>query len=111
MGEAAAKPSPEPTQKALRELGATRSFLIGDTVDDILSAVSAGKAPALPLWRTALAGFYSPFSILVFFFLSWRMMPFSNHLSRSSCFSKSIFYSVPVITAYVAACACEEGFR
>ena len=42
MGEAAAKPSPEPTLKALSRLAVTSAVIIGDTVDDIRSGLAAG---------------------------------------------------------------------
>ncbi len=45
MGDTAGKPSPEPVQRALATLGATRAWLIGDTPDDVRAARSAGVVP------------------------------------------------------------------
>jgi len=41
----AAKPSPEPVTRALRELGCERAWLVGDTVDDVRAARAAGVVP------------------------------------------------------------------
>ena len=42
MGEGASKPSPEPTLRALQQLGVETGVIIGDTIDDIVSGVKAG---------------------------------------------------------------------
>ncbi len=42
MGEGASKPSPEPTLRALQQLGVDSGVIIGDTVDDVVSGVKAG---------------------------------------------------------------------
>ncbi len=49
MGEGAAKPSPEPTLKALAQLGVSTGIIIGDTIDDIRSGIAAGiRAVGVP---------------------------------------------------------------
>lgn len=45
MGEAEAKPSPEPVQLAMEKLGAERGWMVGDTADDVRSARDAGVIP------------------------------------------------------------------
>ena len=42
MGEAAAKPSPEPVQRAMQALGVSSAVFIGDTPDDIRAGLAAG---------------------------------------------------------------------
>lgn len=41
------KPSPEPVVLALQQLGATRAWMVGDTVDDVEAARGAGVVPIL----------------------------------------------------------------
>ncbi|MFV9673471.1 MAG: HAD family hydrolase, partial [Acidimicrobiia bacterium] len=43
--DAALKPDPEPVQLAMKELGVERSWLLGDTRDDVEAARSAGVVP------------------------------------------------------------------
>lgn len=43
--DAALKPSPEPVRLALRRLGVTRAWMVGDTVDDLRAARAAGVLP------------------------------------------------------------------
>lgn len=43
MNETASKPSPEPVHLAMRQLGVQRAILIGDTPDDVMAAVAAGR--------------------------------------------------------------------
>jgi len=45
LEDAVAKPSPEPVLLALRRLGVTSAWMVGDTVDDIRSARDAGVVP------------------------------------------------------------------
>lgn len=45
MEDAPAKPDPAPVRLALRALGATRAWLIGDTPDDVRAALAAGVTP------------------------------------------------------------------
>lgn len=45
MGEAPAKPAPEPVRLALERLGVRRAWLVGDTPDDMRSAGRAGVLP------------------------------------------------------------------
>lgn len=45
MEDAPAKPDPAPVRLALRALGATRAWLVGDTPDDMRAALAAGVVP------------------------------------------------------------------
>ena len=45
MEDAAAKPSPEPVEAALRALGVQRAWMLGDTPDDAVAARTAGVLP------------------------------------------------------------------
>jgi len=45
MEDAPAKPCPEPVALAMRRLGVTRAWLVGDTPDDIVAARRAGALP------------------------------------------------------------------
>ena len=45
MEDAAAKPSPEPVERALDELDCERAWFLGDTVDDVCAARAAGAVP------------------------------------------------------------------
>jgi histidinol-phosphate aminotransferase len=64
MDDAPSKPSPEPVRLALKRLGASRAWLVGDTPDDMRAARAAGVLPigAVPpaadrtTWETVLRG-------------------------------------------------------
>lgn len=45
MEDAPAKPDPEPVSLALRRLGVTRAWMLGDTPDDVIAARGAGVLP------------------------------------------------------------------
>lgn len=45
MEDGAAKPSPEPVNLALQQVGVRHAWMIGDTVDDVCSARQAGVIP------------------------------------------------------------------
>lgn len=45
MEDGPAKPDPFPVTEALRRLGLTRAWMIGDTVDDVVAARAAGVVP------------------------------------------------------------------
>lgn len=61
LEDAPNKPLPDPLQRAMRELGVDRAWMVGDTVDDITAARAAGclplgfLAPAEALLRTGAA--------------------------------------------------------
>ncbi len=61
MGDAPAKPSPQPVERALEQLGVQRAWMLGDTPDDVVAARQAGVVPlavapegTAPAWVDAL---------------------------------------------------------
>jgi HAD superfamily phosphatase len=45
MEDGPPKPAPDPVRAALRQLGVTRAWMFGDTVDDVRAARAAGVVP------------------------------------------------------------------
>ena len=45
MEDAPVKPSPEPVKLALKQLGVSKAWMIGDTPDDVIASRTAGVLP------------------------------------------------------------------